>query len=52
MVHNKQREVGIIKPGVEVQNIGGKIEGAANEIAGILIKDFTHNHGYDYVYDM
>jgi len=52
MVHNKQREVGIIKPGVPVQNIGGEIEGSADKNAGILIKDFTHNHGFDRIYDM
>ena len=51
MVHNKQREAGKFKVGQEVQNIGGKIEGEADAKAGRLIKDFTHNHGYDHVYD-
>lgn len=51
MVHNKQREAGKFKVGQEVQNIGGKIEDQANAVAGVLIKDFTHNHGYDHVYD-
>ncbi len=52
MVHNKQREAGVFKAGEAVQNIGGVAEDQANAIAGILIKDFTHNHGYDYVYDI
>lgn len=51
MVHNKQREDGIFKVGDAVQNVGGKIEDQANAVAGVLIKDFTHNHGYDHVYD-
>lgn len=51
MVHNKQREDGLFKVGEAVQNIGGKIEDQANAVAGVLIKDFTHNHGYDHVYD-
>ncbi len=52
MVHNKQRELGQIDMNNPPPNIGGKIEDLANSIAGILIKDFTHNHGYDRVYDM
>lgn len=51
LVHNKQREAGVFKIGDEVQNIGGAIEDAANSIAGVLIKDFTHNYGYDFIYD-
>jgi hypothetical protein len=51
LTHNRQRELGMFKPGEEVQNIGGKIEDEANSIAGILIKDFTHNYGYDNIYE-
>ena len=51
LTHNRQRELGMFKPGEEVQNIGGKIEDEANAIAGILIKDFTHNYGYDNIYE-
>lgn len=52
LTHNKQRELKIFKPGEEVQNIGGKIEDDANSIAGILIKDFSHNYGYDNIYEL
>lgn len=52
LTHNKQREAGVFQPGESVQNIGGKIEDEANSIAGILIKDFTHNYGYEYIYDL
>lgn len=51
LTHNRQRELGLFKPGEEVQNIGGKIEDEANSIAGILIKDFSHNYGYDNIYE-
>ena len=51
LTHNRQRELGMFKPGEDVQNIGGKIEDEANSIAGILIKDFTHNYGYDNIYE-
>jgi len=51
LVHNRQRELGVFKNGEEVQNIGGKIEDQANSIAGVLIKDFTHNYGYDNLYE-
>jgi predicted nucleotidyltransferase len=51
LTHNRQRELGMFKPGEEVQNIGGHIEDQANSIAGILIKDFTHNYGYDFIYE-
>ena len=51
LVHNKQREIGKFNSGDQVQNIGGEIEDEANAIAGILIKDFTHNYGYDEIYD-
>lgn len=52
LTHNKQRELGIFNPGDNVQNIGGKIEDEANSIAGILIKDFTHNYGFDNIYEL
>lgn len=52
LVHNRQREVGIFDVGESVQNIGGKIEDQANSVAGVFIKDFTHNYGYDNIYDI
>jgi len=51
LVHNRQREVGIFDVGESVQNIGGKIEDQANSVAGVFIKDFSHNYGYDKIYD-
>lgn len=52
MVHNKQREDGRIDMNNPPQNVGGPIEDEANSIAGVLIKDFTHNQGFDRIYDM
>ena len=52
LVHNRQREVGIFNVGESVQNIGGSIEDQANSVAGVFIKDFTHNYGYDNIYDI
>jgi hypothetical protein len=52
LTHNRQRELGIFNPGDNVQNIGGKIEDEANSIAGILIKDFSHNYGYGSLYEL
>jgi predicted nucleotidyltransferase len=52
LVHNRQREVGIFGTGDKVQNIGGQIEDQANSVAGVFIKDFTHNYGYDNIYDI
>lgn len=52
LVHNRQREVGIFGEGEVVQNIGGHIEDQANSVAGVFIKDFTHNYGYDNIYDI
>ena len=52
LTHNRQRELGKFNPGEYVQNIGGDIEDEANSIMGILKKDFTHNYGYDYIYDL
>jgi hypothetical protein len=52
LTHNRQRELGKFKVGDQVQNIGGEIEDEANAIMGILKKDFTHNYGYDNVYDI
>lgn len=51
LVHNRQRELEMFNPEKGVQNIGGDIEDQANSVAGIFIKDFTHNYGYDSVYD-
>lgn len=52
LVHNRQREVGIFDVGESIQNIGGTIEDQANSVAGVFIKDFTHNYGYDNIYDI
>lgn len=52
LTHNRQRELGVFKSGDNVPNIGGFIEDQANSIAGILIKDFTHNYGYEKLYDL
>jgi predicted nucleotidyltransferase len=52
LVHNRQREVGMFGNGDQVQNIGGHIEDQANSVAGVFIKDFTHNYGYDNIYDI
>lgn len=52
LTHNRQREVGIFGSGDQVQNIGGHIEDQANSVAGIFIKDFTHNYGFDNIYDI
>lgn len=52
LTHNRQRELGKFNPGDYVQNIGGDIEDEANSIMGILKKDFTHNYGYDHIYDV
>jgi len=52
LTHNRQREMGIFDPGDNVQNIGGHIEDQANSIAGILIKDFVDNHGYEHIHEM
>jgi hypothetical protein len=51
LVHNRQRELNMFKPGEAVQNIGGHIEDQANSVAGVFIKDFTHNYGFDGIYD-
>jgi predicted nucleotidyltransferase len=51
LVHNRQRELNMFSLGEEVQNIGGHIEDQANSVAGVFIKDFTHNYGYDNIYD-
>lgn len=52
LTHNRQRENGMFGTGDVVQNIGGFIEDQANSVAGIFIKDFTHNYGYDNIYDI
>ncbi len=52
LTHNRQRELGKFNPGDYVQNIGGEIEDEANSIMGILKKDFTHNYGYNHIYDI
>jgi hypothetical protein len=52
LTHNRQRELGIFNPGDDVPTIGYHIEDQANAIAGILIKDFAMNHGYDMIYEI
>jgi hypothetical protein len=52
LTHNRQREIGKFNPGDAVQNIGGHIEDEANAMMGILKKDFTHNYGYDNIYEL
>lgn len=52
LVHARQRELGMFGLGEKVTNIGGHIEDQANSVAGIFIKDFTHNYGYDHIYDI
>jgi hypothetical protein len=52
LTHNRQRELGKFNPGDAVQNIGGHIEDEANAMMGILKKDFTHNYGYDNIYEL
>jgi len=52
LTHNRQIEIGKFNLGEEVQNIGGEIENEADSVAGMLIKDFTHNNGYDEIYDL
>jgi hypothetical protein len=42
LVHHKQTQMGEIKPGVAVKDVGGKIEDDANAIAGQLIKKFGY----------
>ena len=44
LVHCSQHQNGEVKPGEEVQDIGGKIEDDANAIAGQLIKKFTYEN--------
>lgn len=52
LVHNRQRELGMFGLDEKVQNIGGSIEDQANSVAGVFIKDFTHNYEYDWIYDI
>jgi|TARA_R110000851_G_scaffold85152_1_gene185253 predicted nucleotidyltransferase len=52
LVHNRQRELGLFKVGETVQDIGGDIEGEANSIAGVFIKDYAKNYGNEHIYDI
>lgn len=45
LVHLKQKEIGKVKDGVPVQDIGGNIEDEANSIAGILLKVYAKEFG-------
>ena len=51
LVHHWQYETGIIKPGQEIQDVGGPEENEANAKAGEIVKKFTYSKGkeiYDY----
>ena len=50
LVHLKQREIGKIKNGVPVQDIGGDIENEANTLAGIMLKVYAKEFGR-WIYD-
>ena len=52
LTHNRQREIKSFAVGEEVQTIGGWIEDEANAKAGVLIKDFAMNFGFDEIYDL
>jgi len=52
LTHNRQREIKSFGDGEIVQTIGGWIEDEANAKAGILIKDFAMNFGFDEIYDL
>ena len=52
LTHNRQREVESFKIGENVPTIGGWIEDEANAKAGIMIKDFAMNFGFDEIYDL
>lgn len=52
LTHNRQREIKSFEPNGVVQTIGGWIEDEANAKAGILIKDFAMNFGFDEIYDL
>lgn len=52
LTHNRQREIKSFNVGENVQTIGGWIEDEANAKAGILIKDFAMNYGFDKIYDI
>lgn len=45
LVHLKQKEVGKIKEGVPVQDIGGDIENEANSVAGVMLKTYAKEYG-------
>ena len=52
LTHNRQREVKSFEIGENVPTIGGWIEDEANAKAGIMIKDFAMNFGFDEIYDV
>ena len=52
LTHNRQREIKSFKIGEHVPTIGGWIEDEANAKAGVLIKDFAMNFGFDKIYDV
>lgn len=52
LTHNRQREIESFNMGETVQTIGGWIEDEANAKAGIMIKDFAMNFGFEIIYDL
>jgi len=52
LTHNRQREVKSFDMGETIQTIGGWIEDEANAKAGIMIKDFAMNFGFEIIYDL
>jgi len=52
LTHNRQREIKSFDLGENVPTIGGWIEDEANAKAGILIKDFAMNLGFDEIYEL
>lgn len=50
LVHLRQKEMGKIREGVPVQDIGGHIEDEANSLAGIMLKKYAKEFGR-WIYD-
>lgn len=50
LVHLRQKEMGKIKDGVPVQDIGGMIEDEANALAGVMLKKYAKEFGR-WIYD-
>lgn len=50
LVHYRQKEVGKIKNGDDIPNIGGEIEDEANSICGQLVKMYVEEKDKRYLY--